>query len=450
MTTICRAFWLEGPDRPGLRVDELGALAAGSVEIASRFGAISRGTEALVAAGRVPESEHERMRAPLQDGDFPFPVKYGYSTVGEIVAGPADRLGRDGLLPASASGPVPGARRDGGSVPDGRAGGTRRARGQHGDRAQRRLGRGRSAPGDRVAIVGGGVVGAAGRRWLAARIPGTDDLTLVDLNPARAAIAQALGCRFASPADAPADCDVVVHASASAAGLATALAAAGRRGAHRRAELVWRPSGQPCRWAGHSTAAGCRSSPRQVGHASRPARRPRWSLGRRLAAALALLADPRLDALVSGETPLRRPARSAMAASCRPGDALPSHPLRLTPTTSRKDLPMFAVEVRDHVMIAHSLPRRSSGRRRACTARPSSSTRPSLPTASTTHGLVVDIGLATDALARRWQPLNYQNLDEPRISQARSPRPSSCAKHHLRRDGRTIARRRSSATAGPG
>ena len=43
---------------------------------------VSSGTEALVLAGRVPESEFERMRGPAMGGAFPFPVKYGYAMVG--------------------------------------------------------------------------------------------------------------------------------------------------------------------------------------------------------------------------------------------------------------------------------------------------------------------------------------------------------------------------------
>ncbi|MEF2552518.1 zinc-binding alcohol dehydrogenase [Aurantimonas sp. A2-1-M11] len=297
MTTKCRAFWLEGPDQPALRSQELGPLAPGMVEIASRFGAISRGTEALVAAGRVPASEHERMRAPFQDGDFPFPVQYGYATVGEVVAGPGERLGETVFclyphqdrfqLPAGMAVPVPG------SLPAERA-----VLAANMETALNVVWDARIAPGDRVAVVGSGLVGLL-VAWLAAGIPGTDTC-LVDLNPERASIARALGCRFAAPADIPHDCDVVIHASASAAGLATAIDAAGFEA--RIVELSWygdRPVSVPLGGAFHSRRLQIVGS--QVGHVP-PERRARWSLGRRLAAALALLDDPRLDGLVSGET----------------------------------------------------------------------------------------------------------------------------------------------------
>ena len=49
--------------------------------------AISRGTERLVFEGNVPESEFASMRAPMQAGAFPFPVKYGYCAVGRVEQG---------------------------------------------------------------------------------------------------------------------------------------------------------------------------------------------------------------------------------------------------------------------------------------------------------------------------------------------------------------------------
>ena len=75
--------------------------------------------------------------------------------------------------------------------------------------------------GDRVAVVGGGMVGLCVARLLAG-IPGAE-VTVVDVDPQRAEVAAALGARFALPADAAGDRDLVVHASASAAGLQLSL-----------------------------------------------------------------------------------------------------------------------------------------------------------------------------------------------------------------------------------
>src|SRR5262249_15613186 len=91
---LAQALWYVGPGRAEIRDEQLPLPADGKVRVRALYGAISRGTEALVAAGRVPESEYARMRAPFMDGDFPFPVKYGYSTVGQVEAGPDHLRGR--------------------------------------------------------------------------------------------------------------------------------------------------------------------------------------------------------------------------------------------------------------------------------------------------------------------------------------------------------------------
>ena len=297
MTTLCRAFWLEAEGQAGLREARLPAVAAGEVAVESRFGAISRGTEALVAAGKVPESEYQRMRAPFQEGDFPFPVKYGYAVVGAIVEGPSERIGETVfclyphqdrfVLPADAAVPVPA------SVPTERA-----VLAANMETALNIVWDARIGPGDRVAVVGGGLVGLLVGS-LAARIPACD-VTVVDSNAGRADIAVALGCYFAVPEDAPTECDVVIHASASEAGLATALGCAGFEA--RVVEASWygdRTVAVPLGGAFHSQRLSIVAS--QVGQLP-PERRGRWDYRRRLTAALDLLADPRLDILISGET----------------------------------------------------------------------------------------------------------------------------------------------------
>jgi hypothetical protein len=288
------AFWLVAPGQGEIR-DE--PEPEGEVVVETRFSGISRGTEALVARGGVPEAVRDRMRAPFQEGNFPFPVKYGYAAVGRVVAGPRDLAGRDVFVlhphqdrfaaPAAACLPVPEA------VPPERA-----ILSANLETALNVVWDAGAGPCDRVAVIGAGVVGALAG-WLCARILGTD-VTLVDLRPERAALAARLGCRFATPPDAPADCDVVIHASASASGLATALAAAGEEATV--AEASWhggRDPAVPLGAAFHARRLRLISS--QVGRLP-PARAPRWTHRRRLTAALALAADPALDALISGET----------------------------------------------------------------------------------------------------------------------------------------------------
>ena len=288
------ALWYVGPGRAELRAEEIAAPKPDEVRVRARFGAISRGTERLVQAGRVPASEYDRMRAPFMGGAFPFPVKYGYATVGEVEAGPAELQGRVVFslhphqslftVPIEAVFAIPE------SVPPRRA-----VLAPNMETALNAVWDGGPGPADRIAIVGGGLVGLL-VAYLCARLPGAD-VTVVDVAPGRGEVAQAVGARFALPSAAPADCDLVFHASGSAAGLATALRIAGDEASV--VELSWYGSGDiaaPLGEAFHSRRLRLISS--QVGKVA-PSHRARWTHGRRLAAALALLKDPALDALLA-------------------------------------------------------------------------------------------------------------------------------------------------------
>ncbi|MGL5362371.1 MAG: zinc-dependent alcohol dehydrogenase [Bosea sp. (in: a-proteobacteria)] len=261
-----------------------------------RWSGISRGTERLIFKGRVPPSEQTRMRCPGQEGEFPFPVKYGYCAVGEVETGPDHLMGRTVftlhphqqrfVAPASMLTLVPE------NIPARRA--TLAANMETALNAHWDAG---SGPGDRIVVVGGGVLGLL-VAWLAARLPGAD-VTLVDVDPSRAALAQSFGCAFATPDAAPDNADIVFHASASAAGLKTAISAAGFEA--RIVELSWYGEGDvaaPLGGTFHASRLQLISS--QVGHVS-ASRRARWTYGRRLAMALKLLADDRLDALITEE-----------------------------------------------------------------------------------------------------------------------------------------------------
>lgn len=289
-----RALWITGPQQAVLR-ETPWALMQGDLEISTLFTAISRGTERLVFEGRVPEGEHETMRAPFQQGDFSFPVKYGYSAVGRVMN--TARAGEIiftlfphqtgfGVPPAAAL-PVPS------NVPP-----TRAVLAANMETALNIMWDAGITAGDQVAIIGCGVVGAL-VGYLAARIPGTN-VCLVDIDPARAALAAALGCTFAPPQDAMADADVVIHASASEAGLATAIALAGMEATV--IEASWYGTGTTrAPLGGRFHQRRLRLVASQVGripsdHAAR------WTYTRRLAKALELLADPALDALISGDT----------------------------------------------------------------------------------------------------------------------------------------------------
>jgi NADPH:quinone reductase-like Zn-dependent oxidoreductase len=289
-----QALWYVAPGKAEIRAEPVAPLAAGEVRVRAVASALSRGTERLVFAGRVPESEFERMRAPFMSGTFPFPVKYGYAMVGRVEEGPADLKGRLGFalyphqtafnLPIENFVPLP----DG--LPPERA-----VLAANMETALNALWDAKPGPADRIAVVGAGVLGLLVAR-LCAQVPGTA-VTLVDINRERAAIAAKLGAGFAVPEKAPADCDIVFHTSASAAGLATALRLAGDEATVL--ELSWYGAEDvkvPLGDVFHSRRLKLISS--QVGKIA-PSHRPRWDYRRRLTAAVDLLNDRALDALIA-------------------------------------------------------------------------------------------------------------------------------------------------------
>ena len=296
MPDDARAFWVAAPGRGEIRTETVGPPASGEVLIRTVYSGISRGTESLVFRGRVPPSEFERMRAPFQAGRFPAPVKYGYASVGEVEAGPPDLKGRfvftlyphqtRYIVPVEAVHVVPD------DVPPARAvlAGTV-------ETAVNALWDAPVLVGDRVAVVGAGMVGCCVAALLA-RFPEVR-VELVDVDPARADVAAALGVGFATPEQAQGDCDLVVHASATESGLARSLELLADEG--EVVELSWygdRPVSVPLGEAFHSRRLAIRAS--QVG-AVAPARRARRGHADRMALALRLLADPAFDALVTRE-----------------------------------------------------------------------------------------------------------------------------------------------------
>ncbi|HVZ07326.1 zinc-dependent alcohol dehydrogenase [Rhodopila sp.] len=311
---MASAIWYEAEGAVTVRTEAMPPLVSGHGRVRTLFSGISRGTERLVLGGDVPASEWTRMRAPLQAGDFPFPVKYGYSAVGVVEAGPPGLTGRTVFClhphqsrfdaPVCMLIPVP----DG--VPARRA-----TLAANMETALNALWDADAGPADRIAVIGAGVVGLL-IAYLASRLPGTE-VTVCDIDASRAEMARSLGVCFAEPSAAPADCDVVFHASATEAGLATALTCAGVEAAV--IELSWygdRPVAVPLGGAFHARRLRLVAS--QVGMVA-PGRRPRWPHARRLAAALALLRDARLDVLTRGtiefgDAPRRLPAVLAQGA----------------------------------------------------------------------------------------------------------------------------------------
>ncbi|ONI85463.1 dehydrogenase [Saccharothrix sp. ALI-22-I] len=292
MTRKARALWFTSSGKSEIRSVVLPEPGPGEVLVRTLYSGISRGTETLVLRGGVPENQHDVMRAPFQEGDFPWPVKYGYLNVGVVEQGPL--LGRTVfclyphqthyVVSADAVTPVPDA------VPAARAvlAGTV-------ETAVNAVWDAKPLIGDRIAVVGGGMVGCSVAAVLA-RFPGVR-LQLVDADPGRASVAAALGVAFALPEEAEGNCDLVVHASATDAGLERSLALLAPEG--QVVELSWygdRRVSVPLGEFFHSRRLRLRSS--QVGVVARPDR----TYAERMSLALDLLADPAFDALITGES----------------------------------------------------------------------------------------------------------------------------------------------------
>ena len=289
--TDARAFWTIAPGRGDIRGESLAAPAPGHLLVRTLASGVSRGTESLVFAGRVPPSQHLAMRAPMMAGTFPFPVKYGYSAVGRTADGQCVFVLHPHqdvfLAPEVMCIPVPDA------VPAPRA-----VLAANMETALNLLWDAAPLAGERMLVIGAGVVGLLCAALLA-RIPAAR-VTLVDVIALRAPLAQRFGCVFALPDVAPTDQDLVIHASASEAGLRLALACAAFEA--RIVEASWFGDQAPAVPLGESFhARRLRLIGSQVG-AIAPSMRARRSYAERLTMALELLADPVYDALLDGPT----------------------------------------------------------------------------------------------------------------------------------------------------
>lgn len=301
MPRTARQFWVRTPGQGEILASPLGPREPDQVLVRALYSGISRGTESLVFRGEVPPSQHQAMRAPFQEGDFPGPVKYGYSSVGEVLEAPdqpgPSLVGRRVfclhphqdlyLVPAGAVHVLP----DG--LPPERA-----VLAANMETALNAVWDARPSAGDRIVVIGGGVVGLL-VAVLCRQIPAAR-VTLVDIDATREGVAESLGLEFAVLAPAGVDADFVFHASGSPQGLEAALSVAGMEATV--VELSWygtRSVPLPLGEAFHSRRLTLLSS--QVGRI--PADRvARWDHSRRLGVALDLLCDERLDLLISGES----------------------------------------------------------------------------------------------------------------------------------------------------
>lgn len=307
------AYWLRGPGSGEIRAERLPAPGPDDVLVRTLHTGVSRASESLVFRGGVPASQYAAMRAPFQDGDFPGPLKYGYLNVGVVEQGPAALLGQTVfcLFPHQSAYVVPAAAVH--VVPDG-VPARRAVLAGTVETAVNALWDAAPLVGDRIAVVGAGMVGCCTARLLG-QIPGVE-VTMFDVDPTKAAVAAALGVGFAMAGDAVdagpaagvgdgndigAACDLVLHTSGTSAGLQLALELLAPEG--EVIDLSWYGNAPVTLALGgnfHSARLAIRSS--QVG-AVAPARRRNRTTGQRLELALELLRDPAFDALLTGASP---------------------------------------------------------------------------------------------------------------------------------------------------
>lgn len=297
MSGVADAFWLVAPGRGEIRPVDLPERGPEDVRVRTIRSGVSRGTESLVFRGAVPADQYGAMRAPFQDGDFPGPVKYGYLNVGLVEAGPDPLLGRTVfclyphqtvyVVPADAVTVLPE------HLPPARAvlAGTV-------ETAVNALWDASPQAGDRIGVVGAGMVGCCVAR-LMSRVPGAS-VTLIDVDKDRSTVADALGVGFATLQQSEPGFDIVVHASATGAGLQHSLDLLDPGG--EVIELSWYGTDRVQLALGgafHSGRLAIVAS--QVGQIGR-ARRGRRTFSERMRLAVDLLADEAFDALITGES----------------------------------------------------------------------------------------------------------------------------------------------------
>ncbi len=310
------AFWITRPETGELRFCQLPVPSMDEVRVRTLYSGVSLGTERLVFRGQVPATEYVSMRAPFQEGEFPWPVKYGYSSCGVVEDGPPDLINKivfslfphqdTYVIPKSAVYRIPS-----GVPPE------RTVLAANMETALNALWDVAPCVGARIAVIGGGVVGCL-TAYLCSRVLGTE-VTLVDTNADRRDIAEALGIKFGVD-ESSSRMDLVIHASGRSSGLETAIAVAGAEA--NIIELSWfgdKPSMVHLGATFHSRRLRLVSS--QVGSVG-VLQRPRWTRERRLALALKLLSDDVLDCLIEEESDFRELPKTMKCLMSQPKSGL--------------------------------------------------------------------------------------------------------------------------------
>ncbi|MDR8018039.1 FAD-binding protein [Nesterenkonia aerolata] len=288
-----RQYWTAGPGHGELRTAPVPRPEPGEALIRTRYSAVSPGTERLVHRGGVPESVQHLMRAPFQLGELPHPVSHGYLNVGDVVEGPDQLKGRLVFTLGGHREHLTVPIEDCHVLPEAMPASRALLAGP----AETALNALWEAPvllGDRVIVVGGGLIGLS-TALLASRM-GLSRLTVVEPDPKRRELVASLGMQVVSPGDTEGDADVVLHSSATAQGLAEAMRLTGDDGV--LIEQSWYGEQSPEVPLGADFhARRLRIVGSQVGAVAQP-RRLRRTPRQRLVCALELL-DARFDALLA-------------------------------------------------------------------------------------------------------------------------------------------------------
>ncbi|MEP1443670.1 MAG: zinc-binding alcohol dehydrogenase [Hyphomicrobiales bacterium] len=292
-----RALFYEKAGLGTLKTVKLPALAANEILVDSLYSGISRGTESIVFNGKIPKSEWQAMRCPHQNGDFSFPIAYGYAVVGKVIAigsGITKLFAGETvfvlhphqeniIIAEDMARPIPE------NVPANRA-----VLSANMETALNAVWDANLEAHHKVSVVGGGVVGLL-TAYVAAQDSSTP-VTLIDINPNKQKIAEKLGLNFALPKNAKDGQDVVFHTSANGAGLQTAINLLAFEG--QVIEMSWygdKPVQLSLGGPFHSKRLKIVSS--QVGHIA-PPKRATHGYAERMAEAMQLLVDPALDHLL--------------------------------------------------------------------------------------------------------------------------------------------------------
>ena len=309
-----QAYWVTESGHGELRPEAIPTPGPQEALVRTLYSGVSRGTERVVHEGRVPERVADLMHAPHQEGDFPGPVKYGYLSVGVVEQGPDAWIGKTVfslhphqdfyVVPTNQLTAIPE------DVPARRAVLTGIV-----EVAINALWEAGPRLGDRVAVVGGGLVGGVLATILRKYPLGR--LQLVDADADKRNLAEKLNINFALPDEAENDCDIVFHCSASNEGLKLSLQLAGDDS--DVIELSWFADKEVTLPLGedfHARRLTIRSS--QVGAVALP-RRHRRTNAQRLQLAAATLKDPVFDTFLSSECQFQNLPTSLVKLFERPG-----------------------------------------------------------------------------------------------------------------------------------